>query len=312
MIERNCSNIVISLTVLVLTFLFSPLAFSQESIDDSQLDEEVVIIPPLFEYVVAPEDLPDLQSRTDYLMEHFWDPFDFKNNSIVDQNALNHAFGVYVQAMAFASDNKINESVKKLIDNIKKSPGLTFQFAKAAEENLYGPRAELWGDYIYSQFIKNLLENKNIKESQKKHFESQYEIIQRSLIGASFPQISVKNMEGTEIKLNSRKKFTLYEFTPPSCENCNYSNLRLDISAPINDLIENESLEVDIIVLDDKKPIGNFPSKWNIYYSPEENKLPDIRIYPCFYVVDNEGKIIGKNMHVDDAILLIEQVMENK
>ena len=55
-------------------------------------EDERMVIPPLFEYVVAPDELPDLRSRTDYLMDNFWSPFDFKNTKYVDQNALNHDF----------------------------------------------------------------------------------------------------------------------------------------------------------------------------------------------------------------------------
>ena len=98
---------------------FSPLWAQEDALKsetkafENETEEMAVVIPPLFEYVEAPEDIVDLQSKTDYLMEHFWDPFDFKNTTVVDQNALNHAFEVYVTAMSFASEKKIDDSVKK-------------------------------------------------------------------------------------------------------------------------------------------------------------------------------------------------------
>lgn len=178
-----------------------------------EAEENQVLIPPLFEYVVAPDDLPDLTSRTDYLMQHFWDPFDFKKTEVVDQNALNHAFSVYVQAMAYASQDKIDESIKNLIGKIKNKPGLSYQFAKAAEENLYGPRAELWGDAVYMEFLQNLLNNKKVSEQKKRHFEEQYSLLKNSSVGAPLPHINVKNMEGTPTTINPNKEFTLIEFT---------------------------------------------------------------------------------------------------
>lgn len=271
-----------------------------------------MVIPPLFEYVMAPDDLPDLRSRTDYLMEHFWDPFDFKKTNIVDQNALNHAFWVYTQAMPYASEKKVDESVKNLIKKIRNNPGLSYQFAKAAEENLYGPRAELWGDAVFIEFLQNVVDNRKVRESQKKHFRDQLELLRRTAAGSPLPELSVTDLAGNSVKLIPGKEFTLVEFTTPANEDGPYSNLKLDISGVVNDLIEDGRLEVDIIVIDDKAPEGALPDKWNIFYSPEAASGMDLRINPSFFVIGKDKKIVGKNLPVDDAIQLLEALSKQK
>lgn len=301
--------VLINAVLLPLFNSFNVSAQENENLNKSEGNGQV-IIEPLFEYIIAPDELPDLRSKTDYLMDHFWDPFDFKKNNVVDQNALNHAFGVYVQAMPFASEKKVEESVKKLIDHIKGSPTLTYQFAKAAEENLYGPRADLWSDQIYLEFIKNVINNKKVKDSLKKNFKNHYEIIKRSSVGTSFQSIKVKNPEGSDLNWLPTKEITLIEFTPFNSEDFKYSNLRLDISALINEMLESGRLEVNIILLQDELPKYSFPEKWNVYYAPEKENFPDIKIYPSFYVIGKNGKIEGKNLTVDDAINLIQQLAD--
>lgn len=289
-------------SVLIGAVLIAWNARAQEETIGNEMAEEQVVIPPLFEYVVAPEDLPDLQSRTDYLMEHFWDPFDFKNTNVVDQNALNHAFGVYVQAMQYASDKKVEQSIKNLIGKIKNNPGLSYQFAKAAEENLYSPRAELWGDVVYLDFLKNVIDNKNVSDSRKKHFRHHWQLLTDNSPGSSFPPIILKNAEEVTKSFSPLKNFTLIELTSPENHDNYYTNLQLDISGIVNELIEEGRLEVMLVSLADSFPVGNFPSKWNVFYSPDAMEKLDIRITPGFYVLDRDGKIIAKNLQVDNAV----------
>lgn len=273
--------------------------------------EEQVLLPPLFEYVVAPEELPDLQSRTDYLMDHFWDPFDFKGNEVVDQNALNHAFGVYVQAMAYASEPKIDASVKSLISKIKNSPGLSYQFAKAAEENLYGPRAELWGDEVYMEFLKNAIANKKISDSKKKNLKTRLNLLSSTARGAVMPKFALYNLENTGTTLSPTKKYSLIEFINPGSEDRDYTTLRLDISRIANELRRSGLLEIFVVEHGKTKPEFEYPEGWTVYYSPEASDVLDLRIDPCFYVIDNHSKILGKNLNIDAALDLLDILSNN-
>lgn len=265
-----------------------------------------LFLDPLFEYVEAPDDLPDLQSRTNYLMDNFWNPFDFNRQTAVDQYALNHAFNVYAQAMPFASEKKVFESVKNLINKLKANPVLTYQFTKAAEENLFGPRASFWSDELYTGFLENLVQNKNIDESRKTKYRKQLDMLRRSALGASFPKHKVTNMHGTETEITVSKPFTLVEITTPVCEDFRYTNLKLDISSVVNDKINDGTLDIDLIMVCNKLPEANYPEKWNVFASENINETLDVRMFPCFYLLDKNGKIVGKNLAVDDAIDLLE------
>ena len=279
---------------------------------DAEPQSMPLILDPLFEYVEAPDDLPDLQSRTDYLMDNFWNPFDFNVKTAVDQHALNHAFAVYAQAMPFASEKKVFSSVKNLINKIKGNPVLSYQFTKAAEESLFGPRADFWSDEIYMEFLETLLQDKKIDESKKKKYRDQYALLKGSSLGATFPKMKVTNLLGTETEMNLSRPYTLLEITTPNNEDFRYTNLKLDISSFINEKIDNEELDVNILFLCEKLPDLNYPEKWNIYSSDNIKENLDIRTNPCFYVIDSNKKIIGKNLAVDDAIELLEALMSNR
>lgn len=78
--------------------LFTPLLLFlllSTAVPSTGMAQDVITIEPLFEYPTAPEELPTINEKSDYLVEHFWDRMDFKSKSTVDQNALNDAFRVY-------------------------------------------------------------------------------------------------------------------------------------------------------------------------------------------------------------------------
>lgn len=266
-------------------------------------DEGIMVIPPLFEYVTAPEDLPDLQSRTNYLMDNFWNPFDFKKTKVVDQNALNHAFDTYIHAMVYASEDKSMESVKKLVGKIKGNPGLSYQFAKAAEEAFFSPRSEYAADEIYMVFLQNVIDNKKISEAKKKRFRDQMELLKRTAVGAPLPDFGFVPLQISSNPFVDRKEYTLVEFTASDCDDCRYTNLKLDISGVVNDLIEDGRVNVAVVMLDNEEPdASRFPDKWSLGKSADAHKVMDIRILPSFYIIDKNGKIVSKNLHVDRAI----------
>lgn len=294
----------------VLLSVASISAMAQEvadSLSNTPMEELTeIVIDPLFEYVVAPEELEGLQAKTDYLMDHFWEPFDFKKSGAVDQNALNHAMSVYLQTMPYASEKKVKASVKNLIGNIKNNPVLTYQFTKAVEECLYSPRAEIWADEIYIDFLDNLVSNKKIGDSRKARYREQLNLLKNNAIGQTFPKISVKSLGSQPDGLDYDKELTLLEFTVPECNDCRFTNLKLDISSVINDLIEDGKIGVDIILLGDnynpEMVSGLYPEKWNLGYSTDAYEKLDIRILPTFVLLDSNGKILAKNMTVEGAI----------
>lgn len=273
------------------------------------------LIPPLFEYPVAPDDSPDLKSRTNYLMEHFWEPFDFKGNKVVDQNALNHAFGVYVGSMPYADYDKVMESVKKIIGNIKNNPGLSYQFTKAAEENLYGPRADMWIDEVYIMFLDNLMSNKKIDKTKKARYEEQLRILKSTQPGAPLPSLTIKKRDGSTEKFKATKDYTIIEFGNPECDDCHLAQFRMQISGAINDLLEEGILDVAFLIPEDDEGLiektSSYPATWIIGYAENADEEFDLRATPAIYVVDGKGNIIAKNVGVETAIGIVEESVKN-
>lgn len=275
---------------------------------------EPLVIQPLFEYPVAPEEIEGLQAKSDYLMDHFWDPMNFKEKQSVDQNALNDAFSVYVAPMQWADAAKVDASVDGLIAHISKNPVLSLQFAKAAEESLYGPRAYYWNDALFIKFIDNVLRNKAIKKDRKLRYERVKKLLTNTLRGTVPPEFNYVRADGTKARYYPNGVITLIEFGDPDCDDCRMSKLKMESNVRFSNLVDKGKVNVLFIYPDPEEgwqeKLKGYPTKWHVGASEEVTDLYDLRATPSIYVIDREGRVAAKNIDIATATELASTAAE--
>lgn len=290
-------NLIISAALLAT----APAAMAQDAASAQQ-----IVIQPLFEYPVAPDSITSFHDKSDYLVEHFWDQLDFKTKKTFDQNALNHAMSVYMTPLQFCSPEAAEKSINKLIAGIAGNQVLCLQFAKAAEENLYGPRSEMWSDDLYLKFIDPLLKNKKIKKERKARYQRQATLLQNTKNGAVPPAFDYQTPDGKTSRFVPNGVITVIEFGDPDCDECRSAKLRMDTDVKFNSLIDRGLVNVLFIYVDPEEgwqtKLSGYPSKWHVGASDEVGDLYDLRSTPSIYVIDREGKVALKNISVETAM----------
>lgn len=282
--------------------LISVLSFNQFGINA----QNIIEIAPLFEYPTAPESLSTLTEKTNYLVEHFWDPMDFKSKTAVDQNALNDAMKVYSVPLRLADKAKTEAAVNKLIEKISKNPIMLTQFTKAAEENLYGPRAEFWIDDIYVKFLNALVKNKKIPEARKAKYQKQLTSLSNTKIGQTAPEFTFTGRNGKNEKYLPMSTPTIIIFGDPTLPDWRLARLRMETNVPLTKAIDQGKLNILYVIpfeMDNwEKETANYSPKWAVGNAPGLEDKIDIRSNPAIYYIDKEGKLILKNTSLNEAI----------
>lgn len=290
-------NITASLGVTMV--LFSAVPYSRAEI----------VIEPLFEYPSAPDSIVQLNERSNFLMRHFWDRLDFKQKKTVDQNALNDAFSVYVAAMRFADADEADGSVTNLLEKTAKNPALAIQFTRAAEEALYGPRAEVWSDGIYLRFTEALLKNKKVSDDRKLRFRRHATLLRNSMQGAVPPEFDYETPAGSVAHYSPNGVVTLIEFGDPDCDECRMAKLKLETNVSFNNLLDRGLVNVLFIIPDAAEGwntlVADYSPKWHVGASDTVADLFDMRAVPSIYVIDREGKVAAKNVTVEQAMQIV-------
>ncbi len=285
----------------------------------SVLAQDQIIIEPLFEYPTPPDEYDGLTERSDYLMEHFWDNFDFSQTAAVDQNALNDAFAVFTTAMRYADRTKALSAISGLTKKLKGNPVLLLQFTKSAEESLFGPRADIWSDEAYIPFLKAVTTDKAIPELRSQRYRMQLDMLKRNAPGAKFPDTRLTLRNGRHTDFVPTAPLTLVEFGNPGCDDCHFARLKLEMAADVAEMIDSKELEMVFIVADavpEDQPellqqFAELPASWTAGICYGGDDIFDIRSTPCFYLIGPDRKIIAKNMDVTRAVAEIRRIKES-
>lgn len=288
--------------------------------DDTVVEsDDMLVIAPLFEYPTAPEEMTNLQNRTDWLMQHFWDAMNFKQKKAVNQIALNDAFAVYSAAMPYASREEVVKSVDALLKRLKKNPVLLLQFTMAAEENLYGKRATIWLDEIYVKFVDALIANKKVDKLRKLRYAEQSTRLHNSMIGAYLPLTDYVTPSGETKRLNlGSTPLTLIEFGDPDCDDCRKVRNMLEVDLTVRKWVEDKNLAIAFILPEetDSREIADvmsrYPAQWMVGKIANASDILDLRITPSIWVVAAGGEILGKNLTYAQAMQLIESRLGGK
>lgn len=276
-----------------------------------QADGETIVVEPLFEYVSAPDGLDNLDERSNYLVEHFWDPMDLKSKKPVDQAALNHAFSVYVSPMRWADKDVAVAATDRLLSKLSKNPALLYQFAMAAEENMYGPRADVWIDDIYLMYLKAVVGCKKLPDIRKVRFRRHLDILSAVREGVEAPRFSYEDRSGSRSSFVPDSRYYILEFGDPECDDCRFARLRLESNVALSRLAREDKVRVGYFVVspsDDswRKLVADYPHYWTVGAAPEIDDIYDLRVTPSFYIIGPDRKVIRKNISVDEALAFVE------
>lgn len=305
--------------VLFLSLLMSAGFFrvcAQESVSEDASDTGgVMVLPPLFEYPTVPEGITSWSEGSDWLVEHFWDSFDFKQKG-VGQIQLNHAFKTYCVPMQFAKRDVTMKSIKKLFDSLNKNPTLLVQFTKSAERVIYKPEtSEVLIDEVYVEFLRNLLKNKKVPEIYKSKYEPQFKALSNTLIGNPMPRFNFWDRHGVKTEYSPEAIYTIIEFGDPDCVECSMNRIRLETDTFLQQLAKDGKLRILFISPDVapedmehwRESVMDYPHYWTVGASEDLEEIVDLRRTPCIYILDNARNIVYKDATPETAHQFLEQ-----
>lgn len=307
----------IKILALSVALLASPaLAFSQETNDSTEfIDSGVMYIDPLFEYPIAPEEISGFREKCNWLVENFWNPLDLKSKDAVDQAKINHAFKVYATTVQYADKDKVTASVDKLMKNLQKNPMLLYQMTKAAEENIYGPRAEFWIDELYARILRAAMSNKKFPKTKRPRYEEQLKKLEASMIGNSPEKFDFIRPNGDNAQFFPMSTPTIIIFGDPDCDSCRMGRLRMQSNVTFSKALADGKVNVLFIIPDPdegwQSKVTDFPKNWTVGASDTIADIYDIREIPEVYVIGADGKVLNKHLGILDAMSTVLSLLEN-
>lgn len=294
----------------------STVALAQEANDSTGLlDNGVMYIEPLFEYPIAPEEISEFTEKCNWLVENFWNPLDLKAKETVDQAKLNHAFKVYATPLQYADKERVTAAVDRLMKNMQKNPMILYQFTKAAEKNIYGPRAEVWIDELYVRILRAALANKKFPKSKRARYELQLKQLEGTLVGNTPARFDFVRPNGDPAQFFPMSTPTIIIFGDPDCNDCRMGKLRMQANVAFSKAVTDGKINVLFIIPDADEgwqaKVSDFPKNWSVGASDTVADIYDIREIPEVYVIGPDGKVANKHISVMNAMASAMSFIEN-
>ncbi|MDE6379764.1 MAG: DUF5106 domain-containing protein [Muribaculaceae bacterium] len=298
----------IKILAISLALIGTTLAAPAQTVNDSTqlIDPGVMYVEPLFEYPIAPEELSDFREKCGWLADNFWNPLDIKKKETVDQAKLNHAFQVYATAVQYAEKDRVTAAVDKFMKNLQKNPMLLFQMTKAAEETIYGPRADFWIDELYSRILRAALANKKFPASKRARYELQLRQLDATMVGGTPARFDFVRPNGDPAQYFPMATPTIIVFGDPDCDQCRIGKLRMQSNIAFSKAVADGKINVLFIIPDPEEgwqsEVAGFPSNWSVGASDTVADIYDLREIPEVYVIGPEGTVVNKHIGIENAM----------
>ena len=273
---------------------------------NAQESNEVQAPATLFAYPVAPDTIKTFENRVNYIVDNFWGNYDL-SKPIADLNAFNGAFRDYLGFLRYCHRTVAISSVRDFLFKAQTNKANFEKIAMLAEMGLYNVGAEYWSDEIYTEFLKAVIGNKQLKQDVRKYYAKQMERINRTQLGASLASVTYTDADGKKVSIaDIEADMVMIFITLDSDADQSFQRVRLSTDVAINSILD--SGKVKLLCLSPEKyskewahNAKGYAQNWLVGACPELSVEGDydVRYTPRFIILDKDKNIIQKNVDLE-------------
>lgn len=251
-----------------------------------------------------------LMAQFNYQREHFWDYFDYTDERYLFTPFYKAKLETWFNKVLYPDYDSVKPYVYQFIEDVKPNKRL-FQFATSfflngsINSNIMGMDA-LFVDIARDYYLSG--EAFWATEESMEAIRENVLFMQDNLVGETAPDLTLESFDGEYVNLHQiDSKLTVVLIYEPNCSHCKVfvPEFYKDVYLPYKD----KGLTVYAIYsMDDKEEWTDFLAKhdmfdWINVWDPQHNsrfKIKyDARKTPGVYLLDENKKIIGKKMTVE-------------
>jgi len=255
-----------------------------------------------FQVPTIPLVLTTPEQRTDFLVEHYWDNFSFKDTSDLESSPIaEQAYTDYLNILLAIPVEKGVLGIKNLMSKAEDNARMFQFFLSLGEKYLYDPNSQYRSEPLYIPVLESFISSKTIESAYKIRPLKQLQLAQRNKVGGRAADFKFTLKNGSESNLYSLKnKFVLLYFHNPGCGECKKVREKIISSSLVQTLESNGTLKVlsvypDADLAEWEKYYSELPRIWiNAYDKSARIKSEDIydlKAIPTLYLM-GEGQIV--------------------
>ena len=263
----------------------------------------------------VPQILVNPTDRANYLAVHYWDGFNFKDNTLIDKpEVTEQGFSNFVSIMPYVTEQKSAFAVfaKRMAENSK----MLQHLLEVSERYLFDNFSPVYNEELYLLLIEELLKQPPLSLVQKERLRYQLCVAQKNRIGQLATDFAFLLRNGKQMTLNNVKgDYVLLYLNDPECSACKQIKEALEQSDIIRRWKNSGRMKVVSVCIEGKT------AGWENFEAPAgwidgcdegrkllEEDLYDLRNLPAIYLLDASKRILMKNATLSRLEILLKQL----
>jgi thiol-disulfide isomerase/thioredoxin len=267
-----------------------------------------------FKLPEIPISLNTPEGRSDYLIRHYWDNFDFTDTlSISNPDAAEQFFVDFVDVSSRMSLPTAREGITIFMQRSSQNQHVQNFFVGLLDKYLYDPNSPMRNEELYIPVLEYLVNSPKARIEDKVRAEYRLKMALRNRPGDVATNFEFAEGTGKVRKLSDVKnEYVLLYFNNPGCSGCREVTAQIAASAfskspkltilavyPDNDLAEWKKAQYEI------------PGGWINGYSPNgevmEKELYDLKAIPTLYLLNKDRKVVLKDAAWEQIEMYLSQ-----
>ena len=260
-----------------------------------------------FPIVTVPTIYTDPQARTEFLVMHFWDRFDFSDTTWLGSAELvtEQALVEYLSIFRYANYSTICKSIQNLLNQADKNQAMYAFFSSKMEYYLSNPGSTLRNEEYYIPVLEHMVASKSLDQPRKARPNALLPLLNKNRPGTQATDIHFTMASGAKNSLyNLKSDYIIVVFYDFDCDDCNILKKLIEESQVVKDLQKQRKLSILAIYPGANmegwaRSSSQVPSSWINGYDHDEEIGKQgtyiLRSIPTLYLMDRSFMVIMKD-----------------
>lgn len=260
-----------------------------------------------FTLPAIPDTLQTVESRSSYLVAHYWDRFSFADSlQFMNQpEMVEQAVVDYVDLFRLVPATEAENSLSALMDQASVTLNGFLFFYNTLEKYLYDATSPMRNEALFIPVLQKMMASNKLSDDDKLRPAMLLKSVSKNKVGSMAADFSYTKPDGSQHQLSEvQTPLTLLLFFDPECDDCHQVIMRLEKTDVLNQLTADRQLTVLAVYPGENKRLWQTMAQhmlptWEIGMDESQTiynkELYDILGFPSMYLLDQQKTVILKD-----------------
>lgn len=254
-----------------------------------------------------PDTLQTVESRSSYLVAHYWDRFSFADSlQFMNQpEMVEQALVDYVDLFRLVPAAEAENSLSALMDQASVTLNGFLFFYNTLEKYLYDATSPMRNEALFIPVLQKMMASNKLNDDDKLRPAMLLKSVSKNKVGSMAADFSYTKPDGSRHRLSElQTPLILLLFFDPECDDCHQVIMRLEKTDVLNQLTADRQLTVLAVYPGENKRLWQTMAQhmlptWEIGMDESQTiynkELYDILGFPSMYLLDQQKTVILKD-----------------